>query len=167
MFTSTLRRPAASQRQALYAAEALFRPMPVSAGPRLRSVPSAEGDRTDGCPACGTRHPIAPVRSRHLSARAIEHDWQCAACDHAWTTTTTLGAPSLAPGHSPRFAVGSSVRLIAKQGSRPIPSAPFVVVALRPSDSGGVQYRISCPVESFERVVRENELAPAVRRDGV
>jgi len=166
MFTTTQRRPASSQRQALQAAEALFRPMAQAAAPRLRAVPSSEGDRTDGCPACGTRHPIAPVRSRHRSSLAVEHDWLCAACDHAWTTTTTLGGPSLAPARGPRFAVGSSVRLIAGQGSRPIPSAPFVVVALRPSDSGGVQYRISCPVESFERVVRESELAPALRRDG-
>lgn len=167
MFTTTQRRPASSQRQALQAAEALFRPVAQAATPRLRAVPSSEGDRTDGCPACGTRHPIAPVRSRHRSSLAVEHDWLCAACDHAWTTTASIGSPSIAPLQGPRFAVGAAVRLVNRLGGRPAPASPFVVTALRPSDGGGVQYRISSPVESFERVVGESDLAPAHRRDGL
>lgn len=165
MFTTTSRRPASAQRHALQAAEALFRPRSGVAGTPIRPLPSADNDRSSGCPVCGARHPIAPVRSRHRSPRAVEHDWLCSACDHAWTTTARIGAPTIMPGRGPRFAIGTSVRLTAKYGSRPMPAELFVIVALRPSDSGGAHYRIKSPAESCERVVRESELAPAGGRN--
>jgi hypothetical protein len=161
MATTTHHRPAAVQRQQWRAAEALFHP--VAAAPatgRMRVVPAGAGDRTGGCPACGSPLPIAPVRSRHRTARAIEHDWHCAACDHHWTTTATVSVAA----SGPRFPVGSLVKLVIPYGSRRPPAAPFEVVAMRPSENGGMQYRIRSPDESFERIAGESELEPVPGR---
>jgi hypothetical protein len=155
MPASATPRLASVQHKATHAADALFQPTPAKAL-----------DRKNGCPACGTRRPIAPVSSRHRSPLGAEHDWRCAACDHAWTTSATVGTQAGTPGRGPRFAVGASVRLLIRYGSRAMPAEAFVVVALRPSDSGDTQYRIKCPTENFERVARESELAPATRHDG-
>jgi hypothetical protein len=154
MLASASPRPAARSKAAR-AAEAVFQPL---AAPAL--------DRKRGCPACGSRHPIAPVRSRHRSPLGVEHDWHCAACDHAWTTMASVSPSTGVPGRGPRFAVGASVRLEIRYGSRAMPAEAFVVVALRPSDNGDAQYRIKCPTENFERVARESELSPAARPDG-
>lgn len=55
-----------------------------------------------GCPACGVRHPIAPVGSRHLAPDRIEHDWHCDSCGHDWTTSLAGTGGSLRPGATPR-----------------------------------------------------------------
>jgi hypothetical protein len=154
MLTSTNRRPAAAQRSAIETAEQIF-------SPRTRIA----RDHKQACPACGRRHPIAPVLSRHRPPASAEHDWRCSGCGHAWTTTTTMTPPVSAAGQGHRFPVGSQVRLIVKYGSRPAPSGPFTVIALRPSENGDIQYRIKSPSEGFERVVRDGELA-AVKPDG-
>lgn len=154
MSTQTYRRSHSAQRQALQAAEALFLPKAAASAPRPYTVPSSTGARTGGCPVCRRPWPIAPERSRHRSAHTVEHDWRCAACDHAWTTTAAIGAPA----QGPRFVVGATVRLIVPYGSRRRHPASFVVLASRPSERGGLQYRISSPAESFERYAHETEL---------
>lgn len=55
-----------------------------------RHFDETRGEGSSGCPACGTRHPIAPISSRNLAPDRIQHDWHCDACGHGWTTTLTI-----------------------------------------------------------------------------
>lgn len=65
--------------------------------PSARRFDAIRGEGSAGCPACGVRHPIAPVGSRHLAPDLIQHDWHCDACGHDWTTTLPGTGASLSP----------------------------------------------------------------------
>lgn len=150
MFTSTNRRPGASQRQAIRAAEQLFRPS---------ARPSAQP--SNGCPGCGSPAPVAPVRSRLRGEHTVEHDWSCGVCGRAWHSVAIVSAPAPARKDADRFEIGSLVRMIGNYGSRTSPMEVFEVVAQRAGDSGGVHYRIRSAAEAFERVVDARNLRAA------
>jgi hypothetical protein len=69
----------------------------VQRTPSARRFDAGHGEGSAGCPACGLRHPIAPVGSRHLEPDGIQHDWHCDACGHDWTTTLPGTGRSLRP----------------------------------------------------------------------
>ena len=57
-----------------------------------------------------------------------------------------------------RFHIGDVVEFTNRHVVMPVPSEPCEILRLLSTDSDDPQYRVKCPGEGFERVVRESQL---------
>lgn len=58
-----------------------------------------------------------------------------------------------------RFQIGDIVEFTNSHVVLPVPSASCQIVRLLSTDGDDPQYRVKCPTEDFERVVRESQLS--------
>jgi len=114
-----------------------------------RHFDETRGKGASGCPACGTRHPIAPIGSRNLAPDRIQHDWHCDACGHGWTTTLTIMMET-------RRGLLPWSRHGAKSSDNPEASLPAFVIA------GALAPRHANDVGGFPGISRRD----TVRRSG-
>lgn len=58
-----------------------------------------------------------------------------------------------------RFRIGQTVKIVEGFGYMRGPNTNFKIIALLPSNGAHFQYKIRHAGESFDRTIRENELA--------